>query len=87
MVVSFEIREGGMKHFPARHDHNVDTGRLEPFRHRHRAMAVRVGLDDGDDAGGPVFFIEQHAQRRDIGRESLEIDAGDGLANHTWENN
>jgi hypothetical protein len=26
MVVSFEIREGGMKHFPARHDHNVDTG-------------------------------------------------------------
>ena len=53
----------------------VRTGRLEDLRNRHRAVAVRVGLDDRLD---PNPLPDRLADRTEVGRQRLDVDLQPG---------
>src|SRR4030095_4352205 len=59
----------------------VDARGDESARHRHRAVAVRVRLDDGADAHRRAH---QATDFGEVARERVEIDGADRARLHGW---
>ena len=69
--------------FDVRAREHRGTGVLERARHLRRAMAVGIGLDDGDNSRrGPVSRGEIANDGAIVGAHRVEIDARDGRPDH-----
>ena len=65
---------------------DVSGHSLERARHRRRAVAIRVGLDDGDQPRHRPLWdrsAEIRLQRPVVGPQALEVDACNGGSDHS----